>query len=340
MEAGLSPISCAVSSVGRLGTVRMMILPWRDAWHDALYGRRGFYRGATGPAGHFTTSTHGPLGQVLADALGRFADREDVHHVVDVGCGRGELLTHLAAQRPDLRLTGVDVVDRPADLPDAVAWLRSPGGAALPDELTDLDDVLVVAHEWLDVVPCTVAEVAAPARLAVVLVDPVTGEESTGPDPTADELAWCARWWPVGDLPVGSRVEVGLSRDLAWHHLLARVRQGTVLAVDYGHTRVSRPSAGTLTAYRSGAVVVPVPDGSCDLTAHVAVDSLEHDEVATQRDALHALGLSADRPPHDLAHDDPAAYLAALGTASAVTALTAPDGLGGFRWVLRRTPGT
>lgn len=338
MAAVLSPISRVVATIGRLGTVRVMMLPWREAWHEALYGPRGFYRGTTGPAGHFTTSTHGPLGQVLAEALGRLADREDVHHVVDVGCGRGELLTHLAARRPDLRLTGADVVDRPADLPDAVAWLRCPGGAALPDELTELDDVLVVAHEWLDVVPCTVAEVA-PGRLAVVLVDPTSGEELPGPDLTADELAWCARWWPVDDLPAGSRVEVGLSRDLAWHDLLARVRQGTVLAVDYGHTRGNRPRGGTLTAYRSGAVVLPVPDGSCDLTAHVAVDSLEHDEVATQREALHALGLADDRPPHDLGHRDPAAYLAALATASTVTALTAPDGLGGFRWVLRRVVG-
>ena len=70
------------------------------------------------------------------------------------------------------------MVARPADLPDAVAWLRSPGGARLPAGLTDLDDVLVVAHEWLDVVPCTVAEVVAPGRLAVVLVDPATGEEA------------------------------------------------------------------------------------------------------------------------------------------------------------------
>ena len=148
---------------GTGATVRRVMVPWREAWHEALYGPQGFYRGAEGPAGHFTTSTHGPLGAPFADALGRLADREGVHHVVDVGCGRGELLTHLAVQRPDLRLTGVDVVPRPPDLPDAVAWLRSPGGGdELPRELTDLDDVLVVAHEWLDVVPCTVAEVVGP----------------------------------------------------------------------------------------------------------------------------------------------------------------------------------
>ena len=312
------------------------MVPWREAWHGALYGPDGFYRRAEGPAGHFTTSTHGPLGVALADALGRLADREGVRHVVDVGCGRGELLAHLAVQRPDLRLTGVDVVPRPDDLPDAVAWLRSPGGPALPDELADLDDVLVVAHEWLDVVPCTVAEVVAPGRLATVLVDPATGAEATGAaTPTDDELAWCGRFWPLDDLPVGSRVEVGLARDLAWHDLVSRVRTGTLLAVDYGHRAGGRPTGGTLTAYREGALVTAVPDGSCDLTAHVAVDSLEHDEVTTQRVALRALGLDAGTPAHDLARTDPAGYLAALAGASAVGALTAPDGLGGFAWVLR-----
>lgn len=314
------------------------MVPWREAWHEALYGPRGFYRRPEGPAGHFTTSTHGPLGARFATALGRLADRDGVHHVVDVGCGRGELLTHLALQRPDLGLTGVDVVPRPAGLPDAVEWLRSPGGGDLPAELTDLDDVLVVAHEWLDVVPCTVAEVVEPGRLAVVLVDPRTGAEGTGGALTRDELDWCARHWPSADLPVGARVEVGLSRDLAWRDLVSRVRSGTLLAVDYGHTADERPVAGTLTGYRAGAVVAPVPDGSCDLTAHVAVDSLEHDEVTTQRAGLHALGVRARPPARELARTDPAGYLAALATTSELGALTATGGLGAFRWVLRRVP--
>ncbi|HET6969461.1 MAG TPA: SAM-dependent methyltransferase [Ornithinibacter sp.] len=315
-----------------------MTVPWREAWHDALYGPRGFYRRAEGPAGHFTTSTHGPLGTLLAEALGGLADREGATHVVDVGCGRGELLAQLHAVRPDLRLTGVDVVDRPPSLPDAVAWLRSPGGGGLPDGLTALTDVLVVAHEWLDVVPCTVAEVVAPGRVAVLLVDPTTGEESEGGPLSADELDWCARHWPLDDLPVGARIEVGATRDAAWADLVRRVRRGTVLAVDYGHTRGDRPVHGSLTAYRSGALVDPVPDGSCDLTAHVAVDALEHDEVSTQRDALRALGLSAAPPDVALARSDPAGYLAALARSSTTAALTDPRGLGAFAWVVRRVP--
>lgn len=311
-------------------------VPWHEAWQDALYGAEGFYRRSEGPAGHFTTSTHGPLGVVLAEALGRMADREGATHVVDVGCGRGELLTHLAAARPDLRLTGTDVVERPADLPEAIAWLRSPGGPALPDDLRDLDDVLVVAHEWLDVVPCTVAEVDGSGVLRGVLVDPETGEESLGHALAGEEEDWCAAHRPPDGLPPRSRVEVGLARDRAWSGLLARIRSGTALAVDYGHTRSTRPADGTLVGYRAGVMVPPVPDGSCDLTAHVAVDSLEQDERFTQRDALTALGLTAAPPDHALARTDPPAYLAALSRASAVASLTSREGFGAFWWVLRR----
>lgn len=316
------------------------MVPWREAWHAALYGDGGFYRRPEGPAGHFTTSAHGPLGALLARALGTLADREGATHVVDVGAGRGELLAHLHAARPDLRLTGVDVVARPTDLPDAVGWLTSPGGADLPPALDDLEDVLVLAHEWLDVVPCTVLEVTGPGRAAVVLVDPATGAESLGGTPDADDLAWCARWWPLDALPVGARVEVGRERDAAWSGLVERVRRGALLAVDYGHLAGDRPEGGSLAAYRAGDLVAPVPDGSCDVTAHVAVDALDHDEVVTQRAALRALGIRGDRPDVALARTDPAGYLTALAEASAAAALTDGAGLGAFRWVLRRVPRT
>ena len=158
---------------------------------------------------------------MLADAIGRLADREGAVHVVDVGCGRGELLAHLAAARPDLRLTGVDVVARPEGLAPSVGWMTSPGGGALPEELTDLEDVLVVAHEWLDVVPCPVLEVDDGGRARVVLVDVRTGTEELSGDVEPEDLAWCAAHWPLDGLPAGARVEVGRSRDRAWSDLVA-----------------------------------------------------------------------------------------------------------------------
>ncbi len=314
-----------------------MVVPWREAWHEALYGSYGFYRRAEGPVGHFTTATHGPLGALLAESLARLADREGATHVVDVGCGRGELLAHLHAVRPGQRLTGVDVVDRPASLPDAVGWIRSPGGGDLPDALDDLTDVLVVAHEWLDVVPCTVAEVDASGVLREVLVHPTTGDESPGGPLTDADARWARDHWP--DAAPGDRVEVGRSRDRAWADLVARVTSGTLVAVDYGHTATERPHEGTLTAYARGGLTHPVPDGSCDLTAHVAMDTLDADELYRQRDLLRSLGLTGARPDHALAGTDPLGYLRALERAGAEAELARRGGFGDFWWALKRVNG-
>lgn len=331
-------------------------LPWREAWHEALYGpERGFYRAAGGPAAHFSTAAHGPTGAVLAQALLRLwmsAHPVAPAVVVDVGAGRGELATHLlsalgavkgAPPRPDgvaTRVVAVDVVERPDGLDDAVEWVRSPGGAGLPDELGgpgELTDALVVAHEWLDVVPCVVAQVDDHGRLRRVLVDPASGRESLGGRLDPAELAWCRSHWPVAT--PGERVEVGLSRDTAWRGLLDRVGSGLVVAVDYGHTRATRPPEGTLTAYASGRQVSPVPDGSCDITAHVAIDSLGADRVGLQRDLLRGLGVHGLLPDHTVAAADPLAYLRALEVCSAQAALIDPDGYGGFWWAVEEVSG-
>jgi SAM-dependent MidA family methyltransferase len=339
-------------------------VPWRDAWHEALYAvDRGFYVTRGGPAAHFTTAAHGPTGAVLARALLALPDHP-VRVVVDLGAGRGELATHLvdALDAPDdvewalstgdervelptrrggrgdgrPRVVAVDVVDRPEGLDDRVEWLRSPGGSALPDPLHDLQDTLVIAHEWLDVVPCTVAEVDHEGVLREVLVDAATGEESLGEPLSGADLRWAEQHWPTSETSEpGDRVEVGLSRDLAWADLVARVGSGTLVAVDYGHTASSRPSAGTLTAYAGGHLTVPVPDGSCDVTAHVAMDTLDADVVQTQREALRALGLRGATPPHELAVAQPLAYVAGLERASAEARLLDPAGFGGFWWAVK-----
>lgn len=366
-------------------------VPWRDAWHEALYAvDRGFYVTRGGPAAHFTTATHGPTGAVLARALLALPDHP-VRVVVDLGAGRGELAAHLvdALEAPDAphnvewalstdservelptrpgedleralstgedrvelptrrggtggrgdvrtRVVAVDVVDRPEGLDDRVEWLRSPGGAALPDALRDLDDALVIAHEWLDVVPCTVAEVDRHGVLREALVDTASGDESLGEPLSGAELRWAERHWATSEASEpGDRVEIGLARDLAWADLVARVRSGTLVAADYGHTASARPSGGTLTAYSGGHVTVPVPDGSCDVTAHVAMDTLDADVVRTQRDALRELGLTGVTPPHELARSQPLAYLAGLERASAEARLLDPAGFGAFWWAVK-----
>jgi SAM-dependent MidA family methyltransferase len=332
-------------------------LPWREAWHDALYAAgRGFYVTRGGPAEHFTTATHGVTGTVLAEALLRLwlcEHEQPPAVVVDVGAGRGELATHLlgaidalgsryavapgreAAPRP--AVLAVDVVARPAGLDERIDWLRSPGGAALPSELTGLRDALVIAHEWLDVVPCTVAEVDPDGEPRVVLVDPVTGAESFGAPLDPADRHWADRHWPT--TTPGERLEVGRARDEAWADLVARVEAGLLVAVDYAHVAGERPGAGTLTAYRRGVRTEPVPDGTMDLTAHVAIDTLDADEVGRQRDVLRDLGLLGRTPPHALAGTDPIGYLRDLERAAAEAELIRPGGFGDFWWAVKRTEG-
>lgn len=319
--------------------------PWILAWQDALYGARGFYRMPTGPAGHFATSCHGPRAVPFAEALLRLATAESVGRIIDIGAGRGELLSAIAglaggAEGPGagIDLVGVDVVARPAGLATRIDWIESPGGAELPD-LGRPEAALVVANEWLDVIPCPVLEADADGRLREIEVDDsgrerlglLAGESATV---GAAEVDWVHRWWP-GPFQPGERVEVGMPRDQALASLRQAVGSGVVLAVDYGHTRTSRPAGGTLTGYRQGRQVAPRPDASCDLTAHVAVDSLPHDRLMTQRDALRELGIRGEHAAYDLARSDPIAYLSALERRGAVAELTGA-GLGDFWWVLSR----
>jgi SAM-dependent MidA family methyltransferase len=317
--------------------------PWTLAWQDALYGARGFYRMPTGPAGHFATSCHGPRAVPFAEALLRLATAESVGRIIDIGAGRGELLSAIAglaggAEGAGIDLVGVDVVARPAGLATRIDWIESPGGAELPD-LGRPEAALVVANEWLDVIPCPILEADGAGELREVEVDD-SGQERLGvlagesATVGAAEVAWVQRWWP-GPFQPGDRVEVGMPRDQALASLQQAVGSGVVLAVDYGHTRTSRPAGGTLTGYRQGRQVAPRPDASCDLTAHVAVDSLPHDRLMTQRDALRELGIRGEHAAYDLARSDPIAYLRALERRGAVAELTGA-GLGDFWWVLSR----
>src|SRR3954452_12056407 len=164
--------------------------PWRTAWDRALYGPSGFYRRCS-PREHFRTAVHGS--DLLAGALVRLARDGGLGTVVDMGAGGGELLRDLHRLAPDLTLAGVDVAARPEDLPPAVAWA--------PDFPVALDG-LVVAHEWLDNIPCHVVEVDRSGVPRLVHVDPATGRESWGhaldaPGVPASIRSWLARWWPL-----------------------------------------------------------------------------------------------------------------------------------------------
>src|SRR5436190_1307339 len=228
---------------------------WRAATSAALYGPGGFYRrgtGATsarGPAGHFRTSAApGPLVSVFAETVHQLAAEVDAalghpdpFDLVDLGAGRGELLTAVLALDPPRRwrLTAVDIVDRPVDLPAQISWAATPRRG-----LTGL----LVANEWL--VPVDVVAGTADGTRLVVLDE--DGHEMLGPPPDADDTRWLAEWWPVAE---GARAEVGRPRDAAWAGVIAELARGVAVAVDYAHDRAARPRAGSLAAYRDGRQV-------------------------------------------------------------------------------------
>src|SRR3954452_1901712 len=212
---------------------------------DALYGPDGFYRSPGAPARHFRTSVH--TSPLWVDAIAGLARRVDLalgspadFTFVDMGAGGGELVGALAATSPARwSLVGVDVATRPDGLPERVEWLaEAPEGVA----------GLVVACEWLDVVPVDVVERTDDGVRLVEVAD--DGEERTG-RPVADEDAdWLSRWWPLAE--VGDRAEVGRTRDEAWAALMSSsLREGVAVAIDYA-ADPRRDVAGTMTGYRDG----------------------------------------------------------------------------------------
>ncbi|HEU4348810.1 MAG TPA: SAM-dependent methyltransferase [Actinoplanes sp.] len=311
-----------------------MWVRWRAAMAEALYGPGGFYRAEGAAARHFRTSVHassrfaGAIAGLLAevDASMRQPGRLDL---VDMGSGTGRLLVEVYEQveqglRRRLRLVGVDRGSRPADLPEYVGWASEP-----PQAVTGL----VVANEWLDNVPVDVVELAQDGP-RLVLVDRDSGEERIGGRPGEEDRRWLDRWWPLTE--PGDRAEVGWPRDEEWVQLVKRLHRGLAIAIDYGHHRHTRPPYGTLTGYWQGYQVRPVPDGSCDITAHVALDACAHATgslLTTQRDALRGLGVRGERPAHEPGQGGQA-YLDGLRVASEEAELIDPGGLGAFGWVV------
>lgn len=326
---------------------------WREATERALYGpENGFYTrpGGPGPAGHFRTSVHasplyaGAVATLLCrvdTALGR----PDELALVDVGAGRGELLTGVLAALPAevsarVRPYAVERAARPQGLDPRIDWR---GELPAPGSVTGL----LFANEWLDNVPVDVVETDEDGVPRRVLVR-ADGAERLGEPVDGADADWLRRWWAppltadaIGSSSPGLRAEIGRPRDEAWARAVRTLRAGLAVAADYAHERGDRPLFGTLTGFRDGREVPPVPDGSCDITAHVALDACAGPsaERLTQRAALHALGVTGRRPPLALAAEDPAGYLRALSTAGAAAELTDPAGLGGFGWLMEPVGG-
>jgi SAM-dependent MidA family methyltransferase len=276
----------------------MTAATFRQGWSTALYGPDGFYRRER-PAAHFRTSVH--ASPLFGQAIARLAGLIGVGRAVDIGAGSGELGVVLRAE-------GLSVLE-----------------IELDDELPEHLNGLVIANEWLDNVPCELAEWDEDGVPRYLSADLTPGDVVEGND-----LEWLRRWWPGEP---GDRAEIGITRDEAWASVIERLAPGGIaIAIDYGHVRAGRPAYGTVTGFRDGRECEPVLDGSCDVTAHVALDSLGG-EIVWQRDALRALGVSGARPSLELARTEPLRYLSELSSAGEAGELLDPSGLGGFGWV-------
>ena len=273
-------------------------MDWRAEWWEATLAPDGFWYRER-PGDHFRTSVGDARDRAMTAAFARTlldrvtaalhenhgsgtpthrnGARNTLLGMVDLGAADGSLLREVARQRPGWSLHGVDVRPAPAGLPAGTAWTRAvwdvrtsrwtdpdglPTGAPWAEAIRG--PMVVVAHEWLDDLPCHVAR-RSPGGWELLGPNGPTGEA-----PAAEEAAWLDAW--AGDARIA---EVGLTRDLAWAAIAAGLAPGSVLvAVDYGHLRETRPPEGCLLGYRDGRLVDPVPDGRTDITAPVAVDAL------------------------------------------------------------------
>ena len=269
----------------------------------ALYGPAGFYARGEPPWRHFRTSVH--VSQAYAAAMLSLLREVNIAlghparlDLVNVGAGRGELLGQMLGQLGAGRNRGlaervtasaVEIAPRPAGLDPRIRWQASP-----PAAITGL----VIASEWLDNIPLDVAEFTRDGP-RLVLVETESGAQRPGPPLPAADLAWSRAWWPLRE--PGDRAEIGKTRCQAWAGVVRRITRGLAVAADYGHRRAGRPRHGTLAGYRDGRAVRAIPDGSRDITAHVALDACADagraagaaaTVLTTQRQALRALGVT------------------------------------------------
>lgn len=285
---------------------------WQQAWEEALARPDAFYRLETGnPSTHFHTDAMDGTSAVAVVALVRaLLDRprpprssselipgSQQVRIIDVGAGDGSLLSDVLALLPGqpIEAIGIDLRDRPAGLDERIRWQRADARTV---DLPTFDGILL-AHEFLDDIPCAWVECDAHGNARLVVVD-ADGATELGPRLDDDigcralgvEAAaireWRATWWPVSR-PL-ARCEVGKLRDATWARLTSRIRNGYAVAIDYGHLLDERMAGvwdgGTISGYRRGRVVSPRLDGSCNLTAHVSMDAIASAAIGARWSSL------------------------------------------------------
>ena len=322
--------------------------PWGEAWTRAA---TTFYSGQW-PAVHFATSPS--QSTAVAEGLVHHLTHviEHLHidgyfgviDVCEVGGGDGTLMMQVldiaVQQHPAVafRARVIELRARPPRLASTIEWIDGPMQTHLPESIRGL----IFAHEVLDDVPLTLAQYDEALTLRQVMVNAATGDEELGEPISANDREWVSRWWPHQS--VGGRVEIGASRDQVWAAIASTVSTGIAIAIDYAHTQEQRSlgsfARGTLTGFRNGYACQPVPDGSMNITAHVALDAcaVAAEQACTplsvttvlvsQRDALGVLDYS-DAPPQS-PHD----ALVAIAQHSQRELARDTQGFGAFTWLI------
>lgn len=270
-----------------------MVRPFHTAWAETAT----FYRRHR-PSAHFRTSSRSSsriadaISHIVLEQWERLQGPRDFT-VTDVGADDGHLLDAIRLQIPAhvrrrMRWRAIDVVEGACEAEWIVGDVRSIDLPRSPGVL--------IAQELLDDIPCTIVENDDQGRPWVVGIEGNALPAPLVPLRSRRELAWLDTWWPDAT-PFATR-EVGRTRDRVWQRLRARVTAGVAIAIDYGHVREEREcgrwAGGTVRGFRSGRVVRPIPDGRCNITAHVAMDSLAHAPLLRQSDATGIGGAEGD----------------------------------------------
>ncbi len=323
------------------------VTSWAEAWSHA---NAIFYRSEL-PRDHFETSTH--RGPELASVLALLAvdtderlGRPERFHLIDVGAGDGELmsalLVGLSEISPDLaqRCVPVAVDLRPPSQPDPrVTWWIGDALQILPEKCALGITGMVIAHEWLDDLAVDVVERSASGEVRYVNVEVDSGIETLG-EPVGDDerAAWLHRWW----WPITGRAEIGVGRDRAWQLLCGVIKHGRAVAIDYAHTREQRSQGdcaqGTVRAYREGRQVQLIPDGSSNITAHVALDACAQAVggswiLSDQRTALARMSVPMPDPAQAIVN--PQGYAEQLQAHLRMQALRRTPGPGTMTWLVQ-----
>ncbi len=340
-------------------------MPFEEFMAACLYDPdHGFF--TTGPlrsvkTGDFLTSPE--VSPAFGTTLARFAaaERERLgaagFTIVDLGAGSGSLLRPLLDALDPAPEHVFAVEASPAAL-EALGWIDGVTVCASIDELPDRIRGVVFANELLDNLPVRLA-----VRTGDGWEERWVGIDGDGLGLVAaparpDTAAWADAYG--GDVAPGGVVEVQLAAGEYVAAVVARLEAGALVASDYGGTvdeLEPRRGRGTLRTYRAHHLG-PDPlyePGATDITVDVNFTAMVAAaeaagatvELHRQDDFLTALGLRDDiRALRDreleLARDPDRAIerLRVRSERTDAETLLHPRGLGDFRVMVARVPGT